>query len=185
MRGSEKLVCSTFDTSRIWSLFCIPHHLCLTHHHLSPVVILYSLHWLPASSLVYSPHISQRDPSKTSQIMLLVCLDFRSSSPYNLGEIHSSYHGLQGPPWPAAISCYLETLISLAVLPAAHHAPATLASLLFLELAKSTPTSKVFAAHFLISFLSLLKRPLCRDTFPVTSLKEQSHPLLTVLYFSS
>lgn len=119
--------------------------------------------------------------------MLLVCLDFRSSSPYNLGEIQSSYHGLKGPPWPVAISCYLENLISLALLPAAHHAPATLASLLFLELAKSTPTSKVFApaVHFLISFLSLLKRPLSRDTFPVISLKEQSHPLLTVLYFSS
>lgn len=73
---------------------------------------------------------------------------------------------------------------------AAHHAAATLAPLLFLELAKNTPASKVFAptAHSLISFLSLHKCSLSRDTFPVresngTILYLLGFSLLTVLYF--
>ena len=167
MRGSEKAGNITFeihlesDHSSLPSTTSVPP---------STFSYLYVSYRLPAPTLVPLLHRSQREPVKTKVKSCYLCAEvpFITWGVWGGGKSRvltmacKALHGLPSLPYS------LEDLISLTLLLAAHRAAATLASLLFFEQAKSTPTCRVFAP----AICSLNPYSLCsnipqRETFPV------------------
>lgn len=139
MRGSEKTVHATFEIYLNFDHFSSPSTTSVPPHIISHLYVSCRLLDPTLVSAAQKPEGVFKDKSK---IILLVC----SSSPYRLGRgIQSSYHGLKAPHDLRPLPHSLEDLISLTLLFGAHPAAATLASLLFVEQVRNTPTCRASA----------------------------------------